>query len=190
MSVAPLCSPCLESIDLAGPNLSCSHGFLCVSLPVYFGLHQGARYWYLRFSSRDGFPIAEVSGEGTAPFRASSIRVLDKAKLVLGLLMLEWGARQVSSATGAFSTIKQHCLCIPGAGCEKHQSPAGYLFLITMMVSTFVTVLGDEGGPGILCNFTAYTRTLAWGGEEPRKKARKGTPSRLKGAFVVATTVH
>lgn len=89
-----------------------------------------------------------MSGEGTAPLRASSIRVLDKAKLVLGLLMLERGARQVSSVAGAFSTIKQHCLCIPRAGYEKHQSLAGYFFLITMIVSTLVTVLGDEGGGG------------------------------------------
>lgn len=104
--------------------------------------------------------------------------------------MLEWGARQVSSVAGAFSTIKQHCLCIPGAGCEKHQSLAGYFFLITMIVSPLVTVLGDEGGQGDPLQFHSVHQDPSMGWGEQREKARKRTPSRLKGAFVVATTVH
>lgn len=74
LSVAPLPWSCLESIDLAGPNLTCRHGFLCVFLPVYFGLDQGARYWYLRLSFTDGFPISEASSKGTAPFVLRELR--------------------------------------------------------------------------------------------------------------------
>lgn len=61
LSVAALLSSCLESIDLADPSLTCGHGFLCASSPVYFGFTQGARYWYLRLSPTDGFPISEAS---------------------------------------------------------------------------------------------------------------------------------
>lgn len=61
LSVAALLSSCLESIDLAGPSLTCGHGFLCASFPVYFGFNQGARYWYLRLSPTDEFPIWEAN---------------------------------------------------------------------------------------------------------------------------------
>lgn len=109
LSVAPLLSSCLESIDLAGPNLICRHGFLCASLPVYFGFDQGARYWYLRLSSTAGFPISEVSSKGAASSvlreSRSSIR-----KASLGAALLEPGARQVSSTVGVLSFIKQRCL--------------------------------------------------------------------------------
>lgn len=33
LSVAALLSSCLESIDLAGPSLTCGHGFLLLPLP-------------------------------------------------------------------------------------------------------------------------------------------------------------
>lgn len=127
MSVAPLPSSCLESTDLAGPNLTCGHGFLCVSLPVDFGLNQGARYCYPRLSVSDGFPISEASSEGTAPFCAQRFQVLDKARLVLGLLFLESGAGQFSSTAGAFSFIKQHRLCIPGPTVKRNGAlPAAF----------------------------------------------------------------
>ena len=79
---------CLESIDLGRPNLTYRHGFLCASLPIYFGLDQGARYWYLRLSSTDGFPILEAGGKGTVPSVGERIEVLDKELLLLGLLCL------------------------------------------------------------------------------------------------------
>ena len=159
-------SSCLESIDLAVPNLTCGHGFLCVSLLVYFGLSQGARYWYLRLCSTDGFPISEASSGGTAPFLCLENQVLDKEKLVLGLFCFG----QVSSAAGAFSFIKQHCLWIPGR-LWKGTEPCTLLFLaqsilIIIIVSTYVTALGDEEGMGggIFCDFTGCSRTLRWGG--------------------------
>lgn len=149
LSVAPLLPSCLESIDLAEPNLICRHGFLCASLPIYIGFDQGARYWYLRLSSTAGFPISEVSSEGVASsvLRESRFSI---RKASLRAALLDPGARQVSSAVGVFSFIKQHCLWIPGK-LWKGREPCKLLFLtqsilIIIIVTTYVIALRDEEG--------------------------------------------
>lgn len=149
LSVAPLLSFGLVRIDLAGPNLICCHGFLCASLPVYFGFNQGARYWYLRLSSTAGFPISEVSSKGAASSVLRELRSSTR-KATLWAALLEPRARQVSSAVGVFSFIEQHCLWIPGK-LWKGREPCKLLFLaqsilIIIIVTTYVIALRDEEG--------------------------------------------